>query len=203
MTGFKKRILLNIKAHQYTTTHKTNALSKKFEVDDCLLRRIWDNTQSPMKLTLPTPAFAAILGLALAGAPVTLQAQTQAAAAPVATTTPAPATKPATKPKKTEYSGTLTAIDPTASTITVTTKKSTRTIAIASTTKIKKDKKPATLADFTVGIKVTGSYTTDASGKLTAYSLYTKTAVTTKPATGTAPAAPAAAPVTNPAPATQ
>lgn len=155
-----------------------------------------------MKLTFLTPALAAILGLALAGAPVTVQAQT---AAPVATA--APAAKPAAKPKKVEYEGTLTAVDPTASTITVTTKKSSKTIAIASTTKIKKDKKPATLADFAVGAKVTGSYTADAAGKLTASSLYTKTAVASakpaaKPAAAPA-AAPAATPVANPAPAAQ
>jgi hypothetical protein len=156
---------------------------------------------SPMKLTILTPALAAILGLALAGAPVTTQAQTTA---PVATAASAAKT---TKPKKVEYAGTLTAIDPTASTITVTTTKSTKTMAIASTTKIKKDKKPATLADFAVGAKVTGSYTTDATGKLTASSLYAKTAVAStkpaaKPATTSAPAT-IATPATNPAPVTQ
>ena len=161
-----------------------------------------------MKLTLTTPALAAILGFALVGAPLTVHAQAPATT-PVATTapTPAPAAK-STKPKKVAYDATLTAIDPTASTITVTTKKSTKTITIASTTKIKKDSKPATLADFAVGAKVTGSYTADASGKLTASSLYTKTPTTAavktaKPATTAAPASPAATPVTNPAPAAQ
>jgi hypothetical protein len=159
-----------------------------------------------MKLTSLTTALAAILGLALAGAPVTVQAQTTAPVATTATPAAAPVAKTTTtKPKKVEYSGTLTAIDPTASTITVATKKSTRTLTIASTTKIKKDKKPATLADFTVGAKVTGSYTTDAAGKLTAYSLYTKTVTVStapaKPATSAAPAA--ATPATNPAPAAQ
>jgi hypothetical protein len=160
-----------------------------------------------MKLILLTPALAAILGLALAGVPLTVQAETNAAPAPVATTAPTPAAKPA-KPKKIAYDGTLTAIDPTAGTITVTTKKSSKTLTIASTTKIKKDKKTATLADFAVGAKVTGSYTAEASGKLTASSLYTKTMTAaakpaTKPAVPPAPASPAATPVTNPAPAAQ
>jgi hypothetical protein len=160
-----------------------------------------------MKLTFLTTALAAILGFALAGAPVTVQAQTNAPVATTATPAAAPVAKTTTtKPKKVAYDGTLTAIDPTASTITVATKKSTRTLTIASTTKIKKDKKPATLADFTVGAKVTGSYTTDAAGKLTASSLYTKTATVStapaaKPATSAAPAA--ATPATNPAPAAQ
>ncbi len=138
-----------------------------------------------MKRTLLTSAFAAILGLALAGAPLTVQAQTTPAA-PVTTaapaTTPAPATSSA-KPAKVkkadakEYKGSLTAVDPATETVTIqVSKKKTLTLAVASTTKIKKDKKPATLADFTVGDKVTGSYTTDATGKLTAKSLSTKTA---------------------------
>ncbi|HEY0258122.1 MAG TPA: hypothetical protein VGC39_11810, partial [Candidatus Methylacidiphilales bacterium] len=65
-----------------------------------------------------------------------------------------------------------------------------------------------TLSDFTVGVKVTGSYTADAAGKLTAASLYTTTpkATTTaaKAAAKPAPAAaPAVTPAANPAPAAQ
>jgi len=157
-----------------------------------------------MKFTSSTLALAAILGLALVSAP-TIQAQTTAA-----TTTTAPATTPAPKakkPSKTEYHGTLTAVDAAAGTITLS-GKTAKTLAIASTTKIKKDGKPATLADFAVGEKVTGSYTTDATGKLTAASLYFKTpkaaTTTAKTAAKTAPAAaPAAAPASNPAPAAQ
>jgi len=97
----------------------------------------------------------------------------------------------------------VTAIDTAASTITVTIKKASKVLAIASTTKIKKDGKPATLADFAAGEKVTGSYTADASGKLTAASLHTKTAKAA--AATTAKAAPAAKPATTPtaAPAAQ
>ncbi len=139
-----------------------------------------------MKITLLTPALAAILGLALASAPTTLQAQTNSPA--TTTTAPAPAPKPA---KPTEFRGTLTAVDTAASTITVATQKSTKdtekTIAIASTTKVKKDGKPATLADFSVGDKVSGSYRTDDAGKMTAASLNSK-AAKTEPAPVTTPA---------------
>jgi len=122
-----------------------------------------------MKLTLPLTALAAVLGLALAGIPVTANAQTTA----TGTTT---ASK-AAAPKKTAYSGTLSAVDTTGNTITITDKTvAPKTIAITATTKIKKDKKPATLADFKVGDKVTGSFTTDATGALTAASLNTTTA---------------------------
>jgi len=147
-----------------------------------------------MKITLLTPALMAILGLALAGAPVTAQAQTSTnavtTAAPAATPTPAPVKK--TKP--TSYAGTLTALD--ASSVTVTGTKRTLILAVATTTIIQKDGKMATLADFAVGDKVTGSYTTDATGAMTAHSLRKKTPKTpAAPATTAAPA-PAAAPAT-------
>ena len=137
-----------------------------------------------MKITLLTPALAAILGLALAGAPVTAQAQTStnSTAAPAAAPTPAPA-------KKITYRGSITAID--AASVTVASTKKTLTLAIASTTTFLKDGEPATLADFAVGDKVTGSYTKDATGAMTAASLHKKTPKT--PATTAAPA-PAAAP---------
>ena len=140
-----------------------------------------------MKISLFTPALVAILGLALAGAPVTAQAQstntaTSAAAAP----TKAPVTKK--KAMKTPYTGSITAID--ASSVTVASTKKTLTLAITPTTTFKKDKVAATLADFAVGDQVTGSYSTDASGAMTANSLHKKTV---KPAAmTTAPATPAA-----------
>jgi hypothetical protein len=148
-----------------------------------------------MKITFLTPALVAILGLALAGVPVTAQAQTTTnapAAAPAAT----PPSKPAKKASSTPYGGTITAID--ASSVTVTSTKKTLTLTFTPKTSFKKDKKKATLADFAVGDKVTGSYDTDATGALTAHSLYKKTAKTPKAA---APAA--AAPATAPAPAAQ
>src|SRR5271156_5139527 len=111
-----------------------------------------------MKITLLTPALVAILGLALAGAPVTAQAQTSTnsadTTAPVAPATPAPAKKM----KPTKYSGSITAID--AASVTIANTKKTLTLAITPKTKFKKDKVVATLADFAVGDKVSGSYST-------------------------------------------
>ena len=118
-----------------------------------------------MKITLPITALAAIL--ALAGLPV--HAQTTATAPAAA---PAPATAKAPSAKKIQYTGTLSAIDTAGSTITLTDKTATpKTLTIAPTTKFHKDGKAATLADFVVGDKVTGSFTTDATGKMTAASL--------------------------------
>jgi hypothetical protein len=118
------------------------------------------------------PAFVAIVGLALIGAPVTAQAQTSTNA----TAPAAPSTAPKVKEKKAakvEYKGSITAID--ATSVTVANSKKTLTLALTPTTKFKKDKVTATAADFAVGDKVTGSYTTDASGAMTAASLYKKT----------------------------
>jgi hypothetical protein len=150
-----------------------------------------------MKITVSLSALVAILGLALAGIPVTVQAQT---------TTPAPAADTATppakakKPKQPNYRGVLTAIDTTGSTITVSTSKKDPTkvlmLKIDAKTKILKDKQPATLADFSVGEAVSGSYTKGADGKLTAASLHFKTP---KVKTPPAPAAPAAAAPATPA----
>lgn len=152
-----------------------------------------------MKNILLTPALVAILGIALAGAPVTAQAQTPApattTAAPAAVTTAPAKVKKAKKGTPIEYKGSITAID--ASSVTVASTAKTLTLAIAPTTKYLKDKKKATLADFAVGDSVTGSYTADATGALTAYSLHKKTAKTA------ATAAPAAAPATPATPAAQ
>ena len=136
-----------------------------------------------MKITLLTSALAAIVGFAFIGAPVTASAQT----ATNATAPAAPSTAPKTKEKsdKTPYAGSITAID--ASSLTVATSKKTLTLAITPKTTFKKDKEVATVADFAVGDKVTGSYTTDSTGALSAASVHKKTAA--------APAAAAAAPV--------
>jgi hypothetical protein len=139
-----------------------------------------------MKISLFTPALVAILGLALAGAPVTAQAQTSTNSAPAtaaAASTPAKVTKTAKVP----YKGSITAID--ASSVTVANTKETLTLAITPKTTFKKDKVVATLADFAVGDKVTGSYTKDATGALTANSIHKKTV-----AAAATPAAPATPP---------
>ncbi len=143
-----------------------------------------------MKNTLLISALVAILGLAFAGAPVSAQSTNAAAA-----TAPKKS-----KEAKTPYKGSITAI--TATSVTVANKTQTLTLAIAATTKFEKDKKPATAADFAVGDTITGSYTKDATGAMTAASIHKKTdkAAATKTSTGmttgTAPAA-APAPATN------
>ncbi len=148
-----------------------------------------------MKIHLITPALAAILGLALASAPVTAQAQTSTNMAPATSTAPVKA-KAKKSAKNPDYSGSITAIS--ATSVTVANTKRTLTLAISPTTKFKKDKVVATLADFAVGDKVSGSYTTDATGAMTAYSMHkktaksvAKTAASSTPATAT-PATPAA-----------
>ena len=124
-----------------------------------------------MKINILTPALWAILALTLACAPVTVQAQTSTNS-PVASA-PAPAGPTATKPAKTPYEGTVTAIDKTS--VTVATATGPLTLAITGTTKLAKDRIHAKTTDFAVGDKVTGHYVTDATGALSASSLYTKT----------------------------
>jgi hypothetical protein len=148
-----------------------------------------------MKIPLLTPALVAILGLALAGVPMTAQAQTSTNAASAAATAPAP--KPA---KPHQLGGSITAID--ASSVTVASTKKTLTLAITPSTTFKKDKLAATLADFAVGDKVNGSYTKDASGAMTANSLNKKTPKAPKVAPTTATPATVAPAVTNSPPAT-
>jgi hypothetical protein len=149
-----------------------------------------------MKNTLITTALVAIVGLAFVGAPMTAQAQTT-------NSTTATAPTPAKKTNKINYNGAVTAIDTTANTITVDSKSKkdgdkTLVLSVTATTTIKRDKVTATLADFKVGEKVTGSYVTEASGTLTAAKLtFTtpkaktpkKPATTTTAATTNAPAA--------------
>jgi hypothetical protein len=139
-----------------------------------------------MKITFITPALVAFLGLALASVPVTAQAQTSTntdASTPAAASAPA---KVAKKGKPTQYQGSITAID--ASSVTVATSKETLVMAIAPTTKYLNNEKPATAADFAVGDTVTGSYTKDAAGALTAHSIHKKTSKTAATAPAAAPA---------------
>jgi hypothetical protein len=146
-----------------------------------------------MKITTSTSALATIVCFALAVSAVAIQAQTTDTATSTTATTTAPAKPKATT---TEYAGILSAIDPGGTSITVTGTK--RTLVLAVTAKTKYHKDTPALSDFAVGDHVTGSYTKDASGALTAYSIHKKVLTTTpKPA-----ATPAAAP-TPATPATQ
>jgi hypothetical protein len=126
-----------------------------------------------MKITFLTPALVAVLGLALASIPVTVHAQT----ATNATAPAAPSTAPKKEKKKsdkTQYEGTLSALDATSAT--VTTKKGDVKLVIDEKTEFKVNKKAAKATDFAVGDKVTGSYVTGADGTLTAHSIHKKTA---------------------------
>jgi hypothetical protein len=173
-----------------------------------LLRQAVTIPHFSMKLTLPSQALAAILGLALAGAPLTTHAQTTSTTTSTTSMTSTTSTPTAPKPKMTR--GLVTAVDAAGSTISVENKTDgTRTFSIASTIKITKDKKPATLADFAVGDKVYITYTTDASGTLTATKLSGKTMPAASTASSSAPmasttnsSAPAATTTTSSAPAT-
>jgi ribosomal protein S1 len=137
-----------------------------------------------MKITLLTSALAAIVGFAFIGAPVTASAQTATNATAAAAPSTAPKTKEKKKSDKTQYEGSITAID--ASSLTVATSKKTLTLAITPKTTFKKDKAAATAADFAVGDKVTGSYSTDSTGALSAASVHKKSAAA--PAAAAAPA---------------
>ena len=134
-----------------------------------------------MKINLLTPALVAIVGLALVSAPVTVQAQTSTSATAPAAPSTAPKVKEKKKSEFTEYKdASITAID--ASSLTVTTPKGSLTLAIAADTKFAKlegkKKTPATVTDFAVGDKVSGSYKANADGTMTAHSVHKKVAAT-------------------------
>jgi hypothetical protein len=118
-----------------------------------------------MKITLLTPALVAILSLAFV--------TTSVKAADTTTTAPAAAatTPVSTKVNKVPYKG--TAISATSVTISG---KETLTLAIDDKTKFAVSKKKATAADFAVGDAITGSYTKDDAGALTAASIHKKAA---------------------------
>lgn len=118
-----------------------------------------------MKLTLLTTALAA----ALTVVSVPALAQTAAPAATSTSTTTTTSTKMAVK--KIPYKGTLTAVDAAANSITVKGAKGDMTLAVTADTKFKGGK---ALSDFAVGDKVTGSYSKDDAGALTACSVHKK-----------------------------
>jgi len=130
----------------------------------------------PMKKTIIVPALVAVLGFALASAPVTIKAQA-ATTTSTSTTTP---TKPAkTAKKKSEYTqfpkgSKISAID--ASSVTLTTAKGDLKLAIDAKTGFEVDKKKSDASAFAVGDVVTGSYSTGADGSLTAHNIRKKTA---------------------------
>jgi hypothetical protein len=104
--------------------------------------------QPTMKKNL---ALFALAAAALLAAPALTRAQDAAANSPA---TPAPAPK---KHHGLMFHGKIAAVDTTAMTVTI----GTKTYNITSGTKISKDGKPATLADFAVGDMVGGAYKMD------------------------------------------
>jgi ribosomal protein S1 len=146
-----------------------------------------------MKSSLLKSALVAVAGLALC-APLVVNAQTPAAA-------PAPAAAPSTKAEKpTAYKGVVKSVD--ASSLVVTTTTGDLTLAIATTTKVKNDNKKADITAITVGEKVTGSYTKDDTGAMTAYSIHGHTGAGKKAKKAKKAAAAAAMPATPATPST-
>jgi hypothetical protein len=124
-----------------------------------------------MKNTFIVSALVAVLGFALASAPVTVSAQTTAS---TSTTTPS-------KPAKTKSTYTsfpkgskISAID--ASSVTLTTAKGDLKLAIDAKTGFEVDKKKSDASAFAAGDVVTGSYSTGTDGSLTAHNVRKKTA---------------------------
>ena len=109
-----------------------------------------------MKKHIATIALFSIVAAALVAVPTVSRAQDAAA--------PAAAAPAAKKHGGLPFHGKVTAVDTTASTITI----KDLTINVTSDTKITKDGQPVTLADITVGAAVGGSYKKDDAGKLTA-----------------------------------
>ena len=117
---------------------------------------------------------------------------------PLASQTSAPAdSAPAASKstKKIPYKGTISAIDTPATTVTIKSTKGDMVMAVTPATKFKGGK---ALSDFAVGDAVTGSYTKDDTGSLTAASLHkkkVKAAASTTAAPASTTATPAPAPV--------
>jgi ribosomal protein S1 len=114
-----------------------------------------------MKTTFKSLA-AALLAVAIVGTTATVRAADEAkpeAKAEKKAKADAPAADAAAPAKKgLPYSGTVTAIDKTAMTVTVKKKEAEKTFSITSSTKITKAGKPATLADGVVGEECGVSY---------------------------------------------
>ena len=134
-----------------------------------------------MKNTCIVSALVAVLGFALASAPVTVSAQTTPTQTPAATSTGSTTpSKPAKKSGKTAIpkGSTISAID--ASSATLKTASGDLTLAITASTQFQfgtsKKNTPATAADFAAGDAVTGSYIKNADGTNTLATLRKKQA---------------------------
>src|SRR6266705_1222784 len=85
----------------------------------------------------------------------------------------APPVKAEKKARSTPFKGTVSAVDKAAKTVTLEGKEKARVFQVTSTTKIHKDKKPATLDDVAVGDRVGGAYRENAEGKMELVTLNT------------------------------
>ena len=120
-----------------------------------------------MKSHLIVPALSAILSLSLACAPAHAQMDAPATSTTSSDTSATNAASgDATAPADTKFKGTVTAIDTTANTVSVKSKSGDLTLAVTPDTKGGK-----MLSKLAVGDKIGGTYTTDASGKMTATAL--------------------------------
>ena len=105
-------------------------------------------------------ALFALVAAALIAAPAVVRAEDK----PAKPETAESGTPKAKKHGALPFHGSVTAVDTTANTVTL----ASQTYNITSETKIMKEGKPATLADITVGEKITGQYKKDDAGKLDA-----------------------------------
>ena len=118
-----------------------------------------------MKSSLLKSSLIALAVAALAVLPAQLQAQTttnKAAASKKATTDKTDSTAKKAHP----FHGKLASVDKTAKTITLEGKEKARVFLITSETRIRKDRKPATLDDVQLGERVGGSARENAAGKM-------------------------------------
>lgn len=135
----------------------------------------------PIRSTIP---LLALLALSLSSTPLTLFAQTAAVPADI------PVAAPVSDKKggPVEYEGNITSINLATNTVTVASTTKLMVLSITSSTKLRKNKVKVKLTDFGLGDMVSGSYSKDSSGKLTAYSLRKNTTPAPVDATPAAPA---------------
>lgn len=116
----------------------------------------------------------------------TLAALPARAADDSTTSTTTTNTAPKVKKHAAGFRGTILSVDPAAMTLTLKGRSSDTTVKVTSSTKIKKDKEPATFEDAAVGMRASGSGVKGEDGTWTAHTLNLTTM--TKPASSAAAA---------------
>lgn len=129
---------------------------------------VHSNKKTNMKKTLLQKTITGLLATALMGVAFQTSAQDKKPEAK-----PEAKAEAAAAPKKDKlpFSGTVSAVDKTAMTVSVKKKESEKSYLITYSTKITKDGKPATLDDAKVGEECGGSYKKTEDGKLEAVSI--------------------------------